>query len=193
MPSGSSWRAAPVTRMRPICGASGLGRTALERLAEADALRSLKLDRRRGLWALKALGESALAAVRRRQPSAEDGPLQKPFGVLRDAPRPSPGAPQDDEIFDGIKNDRHPEELAQPASRRTHDLNPAKRSEIFRRRCCRDAARRACRRGLRDAGLTIKRHPLAFLRAELAQGGARQGLDLATLRSTGASRSPGSC
>ena len=35
---------------------SGLGRTALERLAEADALRSLKLDRRRGLWALKALG-----------------------------------------------------------------------------------------------------------------------------------------
>ncbi len=39
---------------------SGLGRAALERLAAADALRSLGLDRRRGLWALKALGEAPL-------------------------------------------------------------------------------------------------------------------------------------
>src|SRR5439155_13576723 len=39
---------------------SGLGRAALERLAAADALRSLDLDRRRGLWTLKALGEAPL-------------------------------------------------------------------------------------------------------------------------------------
>ena len=39
---------------------SGLGRAALERLAGADALRSLGLDRRRALWALKALGEPPL-------------------------------------------------------------------------------------------------------------------------------------
>jgi error-prone DNA polymerase len=39
---------------------SGLGRLALERLAAADALRSLRLDRRQGLWALKALGEAPL-------------------------------------------------------------------------------------------------------------------------------------
>src|SRR5207248_4510840 len=39
---------------------SGLGRAALERLAAADALRSLGLDRRRGLWALRALGEAPL-------------------------------------------------------------------------------------------------------------------------------------
>ena len=39
---------------------SGLGRLALERLAAADALRSLTLDRRQGLWALKALGEAPL-------------------------------------------------------------------------------------------------------------------------------------
>ena len=39
---------------------SGLGRFALERLATADALRSMTLDRRQGLWALKALGEAPL-------------------------------------------------------------------------------------------------------------------------------------
>jgi error-prone DNA polymerase len=39
---------------------SGLGRAALERLAASDALRSLDLDRRRGLWALKALGDAPL-------------------------------------------------------------------------------------------------------------------------------------
>src|SRR5439155_11934955 len=39
---------------------SGFGRGALERLAEADAFRSMGLDRRRALWALKALGEPPL-------------------------------------------------------------------------------------------------------------------------------------
>ena len=48
---------------------SGLGRLALERLAAADALRSMTLDRRQALWALKALGEAPLplfAAAERR-------------------------------------------------------------------------------------------------------------------------------
>ncbi|HEY1259514.1 MAG TPA: error-prone DNA polymerase, partial [Stellaceae bacterium] len=39
---------------------SGLGRATLERLAEADAFRSVGLDRRRALWALKGLGEPPL-------------------------------------------------------------------------------------------------------------------------------------
>jgi hypothetical protein len=39
---------------------SGLGRAALERLAETDTFRSIGLDRRRALWALKALGEPPL-------------------------------------------------------------------------------------------------------------------------------------
>ena len=39
---------------------SGLGRGALERLAEADALCSVGLDRRHALWALKGLGEPPL-------------------------------------------------------------------------------------------------------------------------------------
>jgi error-prone DNA polymerase len=40
---------------------SGLTRSVLERLADADALRSLGLDRRRALWAVKALDEKAPA------------------------------------------------------------------------------------------------------------------------------------
>ncbi len=39
---------------------SGLGRGALERLAEADTFCSMGLDRRRALWALKVLGEPPL-------------------------------------------------------------------------------------------------------------------------------------
>src|SRR6266480_2699981 len=45
---------------RALWRRSGLGRGALERLAEADAFRSMGLDRRRALWALKALGEPPL-------------------------------------------------------------------------------------------------------------------------------------
>src|SRR5215472_17287746 len=45
---------------RTLWRRSGLGLAALERLAEADAFRSIGLDRRRALWALKALGEPPL-------------------------------------------------------------------------------------------------------------------------------------
>jgi len=46
--------------LRTLWRRGGLGRGALERLAEADAFRSIGLDRRRALWALKALGEPPL-------------------------------------------------------------------------------------------------------------------------------------
>ena len=42
-------------------------------------------------------------------------------------------------------------------------------------------------------GLTLKRHPLAFLRAELAREGLVTAADSPICRSTGACRSPGSC
>jgi DNA polymerase III alpha subunit len=105
---------------------SGLGRAALERLAEADALRSLNLDRRRGLWALKALGETPLPLF-----AAAKQPLQTRLLSFETRPGCRRGAPQDDEISDGIKNHRHPEEPAKPASRRTHDRDPANTNEIF--------------------------------------------------------------
>ena len=90
-------------------------------------------------------------------------------------------APQDDGTFSGIKSSRHPEELAQPASRRTHNVNPAKASETraaallpempLGEHVVEDYA---------SLGLTLKRHPLAFLRTELAAEGLVTAASLAT-------------
>ena len=61
MRSGSSRPGEAGIRIRRRCGgAAGSARGALERLAEADAFRSIGLDRRRALWALKALGDPPL-------------------------------------------------------------------------------------------------------------------------------------
>ena len=61
---------------RALWQRSGLGRAALERLAEADAFRSVGLDRRHALWAIKALGEPPLPlfAARAKSPSPQPSP-----------------------------------------------------------------------------------------------------------------------
>jgi DNA polymerase III alpha subunit len=129
---------------------------------------------------LKALGDAPLPLFAAIDPaSTADRSLQNRSASFETR---SSSAPQDDEISDGIKNSRHPEEPAKPASRRTHDLNPAKASETF-------AASLLPEMPLGEhvvedyatTGLTIKRHPLAFLRAELAQEGLATAADLATL------------
>jgi DNA polymerase III alpha subunit len=76
----------------------------------------------------------------------------------------------------------HPEEPAKPASRRTRDAGPAEASEAR-------AAALLPRMPLGEhvvqdyasLGLTLKRHPLAFLRADLAREGLVAAADLATL------------
>src|SRR5207302_704542 len=157
---------------------SGLGRAALERLAEADTLRSLDLDRRRGLWALKALGDAPLPlfAVSDRAHAPHPDPL--PARGERESLRHLPRKPSDD-------------------IERSHSLVPSPRlrgegqgegpagdkgSEIF-------AASLLPEMPLGEhvvedyasLGLTIKRHPLAFLRAELAGEGLATAADLAIL------------
>jgi error-prone DNA polymerase len=49
--------------LRDLAARAGLSRQSLELLAEADALRSLGLDRRQGLWAVKGLAPEAKAEV----------------------------------------------------------------------------------------------------------------------------------
>jgi error-prone DNA polymerase len=105
-----------------------LGRGALERLAEADAFRSTGLDRRRALWALKALGEPQL-------------PL---FAAAEDAPTSSREA-------------------------RAMALLP---EMPLGEHVVEDYA---------SLSLTLKRHPLAFLRAELAREGLVTAAELADL------------
>jgi error-prone DNA polymerase len=107
---------------------SRLGRGALERLAEADAFRSIGLDRRRALWALKALGEPPL-------------PL---FAAAEDAPISS--------------REAHAMALLPEMPLGEHVVE--------------DYA---------SLSLTLKRHPLAFLRAELAREGLITAAELAHL------------
>lgn len=54
-------RGAGYSTVRDLWLRSGLSRSALERLADADAFRSIGLDRRKALWAVKALDEKSAA------------------------------------------------------------------------------------------------------------------------------------
>src|SRR5579883_3032017 len=106
---------------------AGLGVGALERLAEADACRSLGLDSRQALWAVKGLGP----------------PL--PLFAAAERARPAPAAMP---------------EAALPAM-------------TLGQHVAEDYA---------ALSLSLKRHPLAFLRDELRREGVVPAADLATLR-----------
>jgi error-prone DNA polymerase len=114
---------------------SGLGRGALERLAEADAFRSIGLDRRRALWVLKALGEPPLplfALEAAPHPPADAGPSLSPFYGERA----------------GVRREAHAMALLPEMPLGEHVVE--------------DYA---------SLSLTLKRHPLAFLRSELTRDG----------------------
>jgi len=134
---------------------SGLGRLALERLAAADALRSLQLDRRQGLWALKALGEAPLPLFAALNPSP----------ALREREGPSA------QRWEGEGGGRSAAENAPlPWSEtRAAALLPAMK---LGEHVVEDYA---------STSLSLKRHPLAFLRAELKQQGIVTAAELATL------------
>ncbi len=116
---------------------SGLGRGALERLAEADAFRSVGLDRRQAVWALKALGQPPLplfAAVR--PPTAKENPSPPRAAEWESvAAALLPQMPLGEHVVEDY----------------------------------------------RSLGLSLKRHPLAFLRADLAREGLVAAADLAHL------------
>jgi error-prone DNA polymerase len=151
--------AAPYRDAEDLWRRSGLGRAALERLAEADALRSLGLDRRQGLWALKALGESPL-----------------PLFAAADA-EPSVPTP-------------HPPAVRVPPSPRGHGERVGVRGEP---ECLVPSEARAAAllpemplgehvvEDYATTSLTLKRHPMAFLRAELKREGMVTACELMTL------------
>ena len=130
----------------------GLGRGALERLAEADAFRSVGLDRRRALWALKALGEPPLPLFAAAETSKE---------------KPSPpigGRGQGEGGFSGACT--APEQASEARAMALLPEMPLGEQVVE------DYA---------SLGLTLKRHPLAFLRRELAGEGLVTAADLARL------------
>jgi error-prone DNA polymerase len=134
---------------------SGLGRAALERLAAADALRSLGLDRRRGLWALKALGEAPLplfAAAENRSPI--DHAMASSPGLSRGSTWMAGASP----AMTKKEQEDRAASLLPPMPLGEHVVED-----------------------YGTLGLTLKRHPLAFLRAELAREGVVAAADLARL------------
>jgi len=75
-------RAAGPRTLRDIAARAALSRQTLELLAEADALRSLGLDRRQGLWAVKGLAPEAKART--------EAPLLTLMGPPAEAPAALP-------------------------------------------------------------------------------------------------------
>jgi error-prone DNA polymerase len=121
---------------RTLWRRSGLGRGALERLAEADAFRSIGLDRRRALWALKALGEPPLPLF-----ASEEAPS-------KEKPSPPPGAEREKIAMALLPEMPLGEHVVEDYA---------------------------------SLSLTLKRHPLAFLRAELVCEGLVTAAELAHL------------
>jgi error-prone DNA polymerase len=167
---GSGYRDAPDLWRR-----SGLGRAALERLAAADALRSLDLDRRRGLWALKGLGETPLPLFAAAASFAATNPAVIPGHC--EAANPESMNTVIDQSGDGVHGFR------------VRPCGPS-RNDGF----CKDESEAHAAALLPEmplgehvvedyatTNLTIKRHPLAFLRAELQRDGLVTAADLATL------------
>ncbi|HZT89088.1 MAG TPA: error-prone DNA polymerase [Stellaceae bacterium] len=184
---------------------SGLGRAALERLADADALRSLGFDRRQALWALKALGDPppplfapSLTLPRSR---GREGWGWEGESVTAEAPSPVRGlAPA--AILSRIAGEGSFSKSSWPGLTRPSSDPPEiagsspamtikERSHMIGLRC--DSETRAAAllpemalgehvvEDYAHLGLTLKRHPLAFLRAELAAEGMVCARDLATL------------
>ena len=136
---------------------SGLGPGALERLAEADAFRSVGLDRRRALWALKARGQPPL-------------PL---FAAAEAAPAATPTLPGGEGRVRGLRR---------ASATGGWGLLPA---QIREARAMALLPRMPLGEHViedyRSLGLSLKRHPLAFLRVELAREGLVTAADLAHL------------
>jgi error-prone DNA polymerase len=150
---------------RALWRRSGLGRGALERLAEADAFRSLGLDRRRGLWALKGLGEPPLPLFAKEEPvltTREAAPLtptlSPQWGARGNQVKPSPPNGGRGKGEEGFSGEAMALTLLPEMPLGEHVVE--------------DYA---------SLGLTLKRHPLAFLRAELAREGLVTAAELAHL------------
>jgi len=171
---------------------SGLGREALERLAAADAFRSIGLDRRRALWALKAFGEPPLplfAVADVKSSSAKEKPS---LPALKKPSPPRRGRGQGEGAFLSVCHiaplnpTLSPHEWGEREKRAGGE--GARAGEGGK-----DSEARAMAllpemplgehvvEDYASLNLTLKRHPLAFLRAELAREGLVPAADLAHL------------
>jgi len=149
---------------RDLWRCSGLGRGALERLAEADAFRSVGLDRRRALWVLKALGEPPLPLFAAEGATSQEKPSP-----------PNGGRGKGEGRFSG------PAPLESPTSPRPSPPPGAERERIAMALLPEMPLGEHVVEDYASLSLTLKRHPLAFLRAELAREGLVTAAELSHL------------
>jgi error-prone DNA polymerase len=144
---------------------SGLGLAVLERLAEADAFRSLGLDRRQALWALKGLGQPPLPLFAAERPTASF----RGAGIAR-----GPGIHEHRiaKVGQGpVFMDSGPGPIG--PSRNDESNAAALLPEMpLGEHVVED---------YRSLGLSLKRHPMAFLRHDLRARGLVTAADLARL------------
>ena len=176
---------------------SWLGRAALERLAEADGFRSVGLDRRRALWALKALGDPPLPLFA----APTEAPHPNPLPAMRGEGKESTPSPPKGGRGQGEGGARQqPTTVLKSPTSPSHafgagpSLSPLKGGEGIKGGG-KDKASETRAAALlpqmplgehvvedyATLGLSLKRHPLAFLRAELAGEGLVTAADLAHL------------
>jgi len=136
---------------------AGAPRAALQRLAEADAFRSLGLDRRAALWAVRGLADTPLPLFAAADQSAhrqDYAPLRHGRALHRHG-RPCAGHPPAS----------LPNEVIEPSVA----LTPmSEANEVIE--------------DYRSVGLSLRRHPAAFLRPHFAHTGMIACADLATAR-----------
>src|SRR5262249_4298578 len=149
---------------RALWRRSGLGRGALERLAEADAFRSTGLDRRRALWALKALGEPPLPLFAAAEATSQEKPSP-----------PNGGRGKGEGGFSG------PALMESPTSPRPSPPPGRERESIAMALLPEMPLGEHVVEDYSSLGLTLKRHPLAFLRPEFTREGLVTAADLADL------------
>ncbi len=121
---------APFASVEELWRQTGVPVAALERLAEADAFRSLGLDRRQALWAIRGLADRVLPLF---AAADRDGP---PTPELVEPPVALPGLPDGGEVVADY----------------------------------------------RSVGLSLRRHPVAFLRETLRRQGMAACADLGRMR-----------
>ena len=116
--------------LREFWARTGLTPSVLERLADADAFRSLGLGRRKALWEIRALGDRPLPLFAHAESKARRGSNVPPIedGAIEDGIEPTVALP-----------------VMPPAREVVEDY--------------------------RHLGLTLRQHPLGFLRSDLAARG----------------------
>ncbi len=158
---------------------SGLDRRALERLAAADALRSLQqekggLDRRQGLWALKALGEAPLPLFAGMHSDVIPGRLGEPNPEPMNVNGTDQGAVNATSLH--CLSSWVPGSLAAREPRNDNKKSETRAASLLPEMPLGEHVVE----DYRSTSLSLKRHPLAFLRGELAQEGVVPASALAT-------------